>query len=107
MKTAACALRFILATCDLKVAHKGNINRRSSMQSALLLSLTETAGAMVKFGAPLTIADKSGLTALDAAAGCDHELFHHLLLLCDLACADTILHAVRLGDASVVKVSCS
>lgn len=62
---------------------------------------------MIKAGAPCDILaiDQTGRTAVDAAAGCDLELVHHMLLNRNLNPADALFHAIKHGDTVVAEVS--
>jgi len=60
---------------------------------------------MVKAGAPLTAIDRSGQSVIDAAATCDAELLHHLLIDGNLAPVDALVHAIKHGDTFAATVS--
>lgn len=68
------------------------------------VSLAEPVHEMIERGAPLTRADRSGLTVVDAAAACDAELLHYMLLECSLKPTDALSYAIKHGDAPAAKV---
>ncbi|CAM9162084.1 unnamed protein product [Ectocarpus fasciculatus] len=67
------------------------------------VSLAEPVHEMIERGAPLTRADRSGLTVVDAAAACDAELLHFMLLECSLKPTDALSYAIKHGDAPAAK----
>lgn len=61
--------------------------------------------ALIDAGASMETADRSGMTVLDIAAASDANLLCHMLLECNLKPSNALTHAIRLGDASIAKVS--
>lgn len=61
--------------------------------------------ALIKAGAPLTLADQEGKTVLDAIAACSLELLHHVLMYRGVESSRALYYAVKHGDIAAATVS--
>lgn len=88
----------------LRQKAKASSKKAKCATSPAGVSLAEPVREMIARGAPLTRTDRSGITVVDAAAACDAELLHYMLLGCNLKPTDALSHAIKHGDAPAAKV---
>ncbi|CAM9347882.1 unnamed protein product [Scytosiphon promiscuus] len=82
-------------------------NSTSGGENGLLyhseIGLEETVDALIDWGAPMARPDRSGMTALDAAAASDMGLVRHILLERNLELSDAVTYAIKLTDTSIAE----